>query len=150
MLAPPRSQSDEPKRNVVALVYDRMTSAVKVQVVRDFLLLSGSFPVSYSDEVGLMDKKLMEELNVTEAVPGSPIDLYIVYKTEKAWLETPSGITRVERDLCPADGSQRISGEPGVGYFLKPQGRTGANMTLRYLSRSYPRGKGFVQPWLLN
>lgn len=142
--------TNDPKRNVVAIVYARMTESVKAQVVRDFLLLSGEFAVSYSDKEGLMDKRLMDALNVTEAVPGSPIDLYIVYKVDDVWPTTPPDVVRVERDLCPDDASPKLSGESGVGYYIKPQGRTGANLTLRYLSRAYPRGRGFVQPWLLN
>ena len=142
--------TNEPKREVVCIVYETMNESVKVQVLRDFLRLSCEFAVSIADPKGLMDKALLDEIGITQALPGSPVALYVVYKTGEKWPQTPNEIPRVERDLCPPDGSPTLSGEPRVGYFLKPQGRSGANLTMRYLNRSYPRGRGFVQPWLQN
>jgi hypothetical protein len=142
--------TNEPKREVVGIVYDRMTESVKAQVLRDFLRLTGEFQVSYSDQKGLMETSIFDILNVTKASEGSPIALFIVYKTGEEWPESPLEVPRIERDLCPPDGSPSLSGEPRVGYFIKPQGRTGANLTLRYLNRAYPRGRGLLQPWLQN
>lgn len=139
-----------PKRNVVLLVYDKMTESVKAQILRDLLLLSGSFLVSYRDKQGLVDDSILNQIGVIKAEDTAPDDLIIVYKTGAKWPVYDKMITTVERDLCPNDNGQRLDDEPRIGYYLKPQGRNGANLTERYLNRAYPKGKGFVMPWLLN
>jgi hypothetical protein len=134
--------------NCVGIVYDEMNQSVEAQVTRDFLLLSGEFSdLAYFDQKGEMSASLMEELGIpkTDALPN----LYVVYKTGEKWPYTDPGITRVERDLKPEVKGPLLDCNPQVGYFLKPQGRSGANLTERYLNRSYPRGRGVVNPLML-
>ncbi len=134
--------------NSVGIVYDQMNDSVKTQVVRDFLMLSAEFSdLAYNDAGGSMDKSYMEQLGIP-ATDDPPV-LYVVYKTEDAWPQTPGNVPRVERDLRPDDVGPRLDGSPSVGYYLKPQGRSGANLTERYLNRSAPRGKGVVNPLVL-
>lgn len=134
--------------NSVGIIYDQMTDSVKTQIVRDFLMLSGEFSdLAYHDPAGSLDKTYMDELGIP-ATDDPPV-LYVVYKTEDAWPKTPPNVPRVERDLKPANAGTSLSGEPAPGYYLKPQGRSGANLTERYLNRSAPRGKGVVNPLVL-
>ena len=93
--------TNEPKRNVVLIVYDRMNDSVKAQIVRDFLILAGSFAVSFEDEQGLMDAGILDAIGVTKAIPKSPISLIIVYKVGSEWPEYDRTTTHVERDLSP-------------------------------------------------
>ena len=134
--------------NSVGIVYDKMTDAVKTQVVRDFLILSGEFSdLACCDTAGLMDTSYLEQLGVP--MTDNPPVVYIVYKTESAWPQTPPNVQRVERDLKLYDDSPKFSTSPSPGYYLKPQGRDGANLTERYLNRSYPKGRGVVNPLVL-
>lgn len=136
--------------NIVGILYDRMTDDVKAQITRDFLLLGCEFrDIAFLDKDGAMDSALMAELEIPRVTEGKPT-LYIVYKTGKEWPDSPSDVVRVERDLCPSDVANKLDPTPRVGYYLKPQGRTGANLTERYLNRSYPKGKGFVNQWMLH
>lgn len=134
--------------NSVGIVYDKMNDNVEAQVTRDFLLLSGEFTgLAYFDPKGEVSAEIMYELGIPKTeVP--PI-LYVVYKTGDEWPSTDPSIQRVERDLKPEVNGPRLNPEPRIGYFLKPQGRSGANLTERYLNRSYPRGRGVIDPLML-
>lgn len=134
--------------NSVGIVYDKMNDNVEAQVTRDFLLLSGEFTdLAYFDPKGEVSAEIMYELGIPKTeVP--PI-LYVVYKTGDEWPSTDPSIQRVERDLKPEVNGPRLDTEPRIGYFIKPQGRSGANLTERYLNRSYPRGRGVVDPMML-
>lgn len=133
----------------VGIVYDQMTTDVQAQIVRDFLILSCEFDdLGYLDPSGQVDTSIMEELGVPKGV-GIP-ELYIVYKTGKVWPTTDRSVERVERDLSPPNANITLSGEPRIGYYLKEQGRPGANLTERYLNRSHPQGRGFVSQWMLH
>lgn len=124
--------------NSVGIVYTEMNDSVKAQLVRDFLILSGEFTdIAYFDQSGSVDKSIMEELGIpkTNTLPV----LYLVYKTGESWPYTDSSVPVVQRDLKPPNVGPNLDPEPRVGYYLKPQGRDGANLTERYLNRVYPR-----------
>lgn len=134
--------------NSVGIVYDEMTDSVEAQITRDFLLLSGEFSdLAYFDQKGEVSKEIMDQLGIPKT--EIPPILYVVYKTGDEWPSTDHTIERVERDLKPDVQGPKLYGDPKVGYFLKPQGRPGANLTERYMNRSYPRGKGVVNPLML-
>ena len=134
--------------NSVGIVYDQMNDNVEAQVTRDFLLLSGEFKdLAYFDQKGEVSTEIMYELGIPKT--DVPPILYVVYKTTDEWPQTDPSVQRVERDLKPEVNGPRLDADPRIGYFLKPQGRSGANLTERYLNRSYPRGRGVINPLML-
>jgi hypothetical protein len=77
-------------------------------------------------------------------------ELYLVYKTGAEYPKHPTDAPTVERDLKIHDDELRLDGEARIGYYLKPQGRDGPNRTEQYLTRQYPRGRGYIDPFLSN
>ena len=130
--------------NCVGIVYDELNSTVEVQIVRDLLVLGGQWDIAVNDLGGKVDPKLFSEMGIPQVT--SPIELCIVYKFGKDWPEHPEGVETVERDLHVSDVEVGLDPEVKIGYYLKPQGRDGANLTERYLNRSYPRGRGIIDP----
>ncbi len=128
----------------VGLIYDQMNLDVQTQIVRDLLVLAGDFKFDVFDQQQQFDTNLLKQLELksTEIPPS----LYIVYKTGETWPKSPAGITTVQRDMCPPQEKMSLDPNPKIGYYLNPQGRDGANLTERYLNRSYPRGNGVVNP----
>lgn len=139
--------------SVVAIYYDQMNQNVTAQIVRDFLVLSNEFPgLQYLDPNGQVDKSLMQALHIELAPQSKPVNLYVVYKCGKEYPDVPENeIRKVYRDLSPDDVRTKITqNDPDkIGYYLKPQGRTGANLTERYLNRAYPKGRGVTDPLVL-
>lgn len=139
--------------HTVKLFYDTLDSQVQAQIVRDLLVMGGEWEMGISmKDVPEADKNalmpFLEELGIPESF-GNP-ELYIVYKTGDDWPPHPTDCPVVERDLSPGESDISLDGEARIGYFLKPQGRDGANLTERYLNRSYPKGRGYVDPILLS
>ena len=139
--------------HTVKLFYDVLDSQVQAQVVRDLLVMGGEWEVGVSmKDVPDADKNtlmpFLEELGIAESF-GNP-ELYLVYRTGAEWPPHPTDCPVVERDLAPGESDISLDGEARIGYFLKPQGRDGANLTERYLNRSYPRGKGYIPNGLID
>lgn len=134
----------------VLILYDTMTEAVKVHITRDFLLLAGEFTgLAYLDPAGQVDQALMEKLGVERAPADTEPIMNLVYKVVD-WPEVDEVVPTVKRDLSPQVNIQRvIQQDNNMGHPLKPQGRPGANLTERYLNRSYPKGRGVHNPLVL-
>lgn len=131
----------------VGIIYDEMTEDVKAQITRDLIILNAEWDFDLVDPAGKLDISILDMLGLKTTVELPSI--YVVYKTGDEWPPSPLGVERVERDMCPSDGSPRLDPNAHVGYHLKPQGRDGASLTERYLHRSYPRGRGIVDPFVL-
>lgn len=131
--------------NAVGIQYDQMTGDVEVQVLRDLMILQGTFgDVWVSDPAGKMDAEMLKRIGVG-LTPDAP-QLIINYKVGPEFLHTDPNMEVVERDLSPPNGAQKLDGEERVGYYLKPQGRDCTNFTELYLNRSHPRGNGVTDP----
>jgi len=130
---------------VVGLIYDQMTDDVKAQIVRDLLILNGRWDVAARDVTGNFDMSVLAGIGVAVETEKLP-ELYVVYKTGKEWPKSPTGIPAVNRDMCPDTTTDTLDFNEKVGYYLKPQGRDGANLTEMYLNRAYPKGNGVVDP----
>ena len=138
--------------STIGIAYDQMNESVYAQIVRDFLCLASEFPgLKYSDPAGQMNKSIMEDLGIDNAGPNDVPTLNIVYKVGTEYPEYDERIRTVRRDLCPHDTAPSLTqnDDNKVGYYLKPQGRAGANLTERYLNRSYPKGRGVTNPLVL-
>jgi len=134
--------------NVVGIIYDRMTDQVELQICRDLMLLKGEFPdLSVHDPAGKMDEAMLSAVGVPATLDEA--QTVIVYKTGPDWPEVDPNIDVIERDLCPGDGAPKLDGDERPGYYLRPQGRDGANLTDVYLNRSYPRGNGVTDPLVI-
>ena len=138
--------------HTVKLFYDTLDSQVQAQIVRDLLVMAGEWEVGVNmQDLPDADQNILapflEELGVPKSFGQA--ELYMVYKTGEDWPQHPSDCPTVERDLAPQASEMTLSGEPHIGYFLKPQGRDGANLTERYLNRSYPKGRGYIDPILI-
>lgn len=143
----PTVQETETKsNNVVGLYYEAYNPDVQIQVLRDLMALSSQFGPDFSvnDTKGLVPKEMLEDLQLK--ADNSPPDLAIRYKVGDSWPKVPTGIEVVDRNLTPDVNNIRLEQDAGDPNYLKPQGRDGANLTERYLSRSYPRGKGVSDP----
>ena len=129
------------------LFYDCLDEQVIAQIVRDLLVMGGEWEVGV-DLRNLPDadqntlKPFLAELGIAPSF-GKP-ELYLVYKTGDEYPQHPIDCPVVERDLNPTGSDLRLDTEARIGYYLKPQGRDGANLTERYLNRSYPKGRGYV------
>ncbi len=135
--------------NIVGLYYEAISPNVQAQILRDLLVLSSEFDGDFvvNDTKGMVTPQLLDDLNLSTS--ASPPSLAIRYKTGDKWPEVPMGIEVVDRDLQPQTAPANIDGTERVGYYLKPQGRDGASLTERYLNRSYPRGRGIVDPFIV-
>jgi len=132
---------------ILGIYYDKLTSSIAAQIVRDLLAVSREYEFSVLDTGGKFEKSLLQELGIPFAETGKP-ELAVVYKEGEAWPAYPEDTTLVKRDLMISKKKQTLSTENKIGYFLKPQGRVGPNLTERYLNRAYPKGKGFIDPAL--
>lgn len=131
----------------VGIQYDEMTDAVELQILRDFMLLKGEWPdVWVNDPAGEMDEQMLAQIGVSKTT--DPPSLVINYKVGPEFLHVNTNRTVVERDLCPKDVSPKLDGDAHVGYYMRPQGRDGANLTEMYLNRSHPRGNGSFNPMI--
>jgi hypothetical protein len=135
--------------NIVGLYYETISSNVQAQILRDLLVLSAEFDGDFvvNDTQGMVPKELLEDLHLSTT--SSPPSLAVRYKTGEEWPKVPMGIEVVDRDLQPKTAPANIDTSEHVGYYLKPQGRDGASLTERYLNRSYPRGRGIVDPFIV-
>jgi hypothetical protein len=131
----------------VAVVYDCMNSQVELQILRDFSILAHDYPVALVDPKRQVNTALMDEAGIN--ITLDPPVLCIVYRTGEEWPEPLPGIPRVARDLKPTTLKSPIDPNPKVGYYLRPQGRDGANLTEVYLNRAHPRGNGVTDALLL-
>lgn len=131
-------------KNVVGFAFDEFTDDVQAQLVRDLLILLGTWDVVISDPDMMLTDELLSQLGVVRS--GDAPTLQLVYKVGNSWPETISGIPTVKRDLRPDSIGPCLNGEDHVGYYLKPQGRESSNRTEQYLNRAYPKGKGVVNP----
>lgn len=133
-------------RHSIGFVYSALNSDVHAQIVRDLLVLSGEWDIEVYDPKNEFSELLGQlQIPKTEEKP----ELYIIYRTEKEWPESPGDGIKVQRDLKPSGKDIMLNGEPRVGYFLKPQGWDGPNLTERYLNRPYPKGMGVVDPFMI-
>jgi hypothetical protein len=130
--------------NVVSLVYDELDSQVQGQIIRDLLALSKQRPLVNTDDPELLPILNALHVQTTTTKPS----LVVLYRVKK-WLAAPRGVTLIKRDLKPRRLDFKIDGNPHVGYYLREQGRPGANLTERYLTRTAPAGKGIVDPLLI-
>lgn len=129
----------------VGILYDQMTDTVELQVLRDLMVLKGTWPdVWVNDPANQMDEQLLDQIGVSKT-KDQPV-IVISYKVGPNFVNINPGRTVVERDLSPEDGTQHLDSEPRPGFYLRPQGRDGANLTDLYLNRSHPRGTGIVDP----
>lgn len=124
----------------VGLVYDRMDSRVELQVLRDVITLSQKWNIAVNDAGGNVNLELLR-LSGVELTDDEPV-LYLVYKTGEEWPYSEPGVQVVRRDLQIKKADTHMNPNPEVGYFLRPQGRDGANLTELYLNRTAPRGNG--------
>jgi hypothetical protein len=132
----------------VGIQYDRMNGDVEVQVLRDLMILNGTFgDVWVSDPAGQMDPEMLKRINVN--VTTDAPELIINYKVGSEFLPTDPNMEVVERDLSPANGAPKLDGEEHIGYYLKPQGRDCTNFTELYLNRAHPRGNGVTDPLVI-
>lgn len=131
----------------IGLVYDKMTDQVELQVLRDLMLLQGQWKIAVSDPQGLMDVAMLAELGIEKT--DQPPELIINYKVGPDFKPAPSQIEEVRRDLCPPDNGPHLDPNEHQGYYLKPQGRDGTNLTELYLNRSHPRGNGVTDPFVV-
>jgi len=129
----------------VGIQYDEMTDAVELQVLRDLMILTGEWKdIWVNDPAGQMDEQMLAQIGVSKTRDQPTI--VINYKVGPEFKHVDTDRIVVERDLAPRDEAPRLDGDPGIGYYLKPQGRDGANLTELYLNRSHPRGNGVVDP----
>jgi len=133
--------------STVGLVYDKLTDDVLAQIVRDLLILQGGWDFDVNDVSKEISPGWIASLGLGETLT-SP-DLYVVYKVGDTWPEVPNGSQCVKRDLKVTDAGIGLDPGPKVGYYLKPQGRTGSNLTERYLNRAYPKGRGVIDPLVM-
>ena len=138
-----------PTSNVVGLYYDTYGPNVQVQILRDLLALEVEFDGDFDvyDDKGMVPPQLLEDLHLTKS--GSPPTLAIRYRVGDEWPKVPQGIEIVDRDLHQENAPANLDTSQHVGYYLRPQGRDGASLTERYLSRAYPRGSGVTDTMLL-
>jgi hypothetical protein len=134
---------------IVGLYYDAYDQSIQAQILRDLLTLSVQFGAfSVNDTGGMVPKAMLEDLGLTK--DGGPPELCIRYKTGEDWPETPRKVETVDRDLNPGTAEIRLHDqENNPGYYLRPQGRDGANLTDRYLNRSAPTGQGIASPLIM-
>lgn len=133
--------------DVVGFAFNEFNDNVRSQLVRDLLILRGEWEFDVSDPQGVLTDDFLEKLDLVRS--REKPTLVIVYKTGKDWPKVSYSIPKVERDLEPTSEEISIDPNPGVGYYLKEQGRDGANRTEQYLNRMYPRGKGVTNPLVL-
>jgi len=135
-----------PRSNIVGLYYEAYNPDVQIQILRDLIALSAEFGPDFSvnDRGGMVPKEMLEDLHLR--TDNSPPDLAIRYKVGDTWPKVPTGIEIVDRNLTPDVSRIVLEQDAGDPNYLKPQGREGANLTERYLNRTYPRGKGIVDP----
>jgi hypothetical protein len=131
--------------NVVGLLYDKMTDNVEIQVLRDLMILMGDYPaLLVNDGPGKMDPSMLAELGISST--DEDPQLIINYKVGSRFLPVDNNVDVVERDLNPINDSPQLDGHGRPGFYLRPQGRDGANLTELYLNRSHPRGHGITDP----
>ena len=131
--------------NCVGIQYDKMTGDVEVQVLRDLMILQGTFgDIWVNDPAGEMDTEMLKRIEVS-VTPDPPVIL-INYKVGPDFLHVDPNMEVVERDLSPPNGAPKLDGDERVGYYLKPQGRDCTNFTELYLNRAHPRGNGVTDP----
>jgi len=131
----------------IGIVYDKMSSQVEIQILKDLMLLSRQWDIKYVDEGQKLDPSLMAQAGL-EASDDMPT-MWLVYKTGASYPPVPvefelgeAQTPVVYRDLEVKISEPRIDGTPRSGHYLKEQGRDGADLTDLYLNRQYPRGKG--------
>jgi hypothetical protein len=132
--------------NVVGIVADKVNEDVKAQVVRDLIILSAQWDLVVNADPEFADDRMLEKLGIDRS--DAPPTIMVIYKAGDKWPETELDCPVVKRDLKPAASAGRLDGDPHVGYYLRPQGRDGANLTEMYLNRAYPKGKGVVNPMI--
>lgn len=125
---------------VVGLVYDVMDSTIEIQALRDLILLSADMDIKVNDYGRKIEPELLQEAGL-ETTDAQPV-LNIVYKVGDEWPYYDPDIQIVKRDLQAKDCAPRLDPRPRPGYFLREQGRPGANLTELYLNRTAPRGNG--------
>lgn len=130
--------------NVVGFAFTEFNDNVRTQLVRDMLILLGTWQFKVSDPQAVLTDSLLSHLGL-ERTTDKPTIL-LVYKTTQVWPKTPYSTPSVRRDLQPSDVEIGLDPTPAVGYYLKEQGRDGANRTEQYLNRMHPKGKGIVNP----
>ena len=130
--------------NVVSLIYDVLNSQVQGQIVRDLLALKSYDPFVNTKDIELYG--LLDALGIAKT--DQPPSLKIIYRVTNWPAPMPTG-TLVKRDLKPSPLETKIDPNPQIGYYLTEQGRSGANLTERYLNKNAPRGRGIVDPMIL-
>lgn len=127
--------------NVVKiLTTDTDDNNFKAQVIRDIVLLQAEWPLALSADSQISpDLAFALKLDIVSKSP----ELCLVYSTDGRWPKVDDCKRVVRRDLfvTPSEGGILDAG-PHVGYYLKPQGRFGPNLTQQYLNRAYPKGRG--------
>lgn len=124
----------------VGLVYDDMSSSVELQILRDLTTIAQQWPIEVTDNGGRLDLGLLRHAGLT--ITREPAVLNLVYKTGDEWPYVDPEVQAVYRDLQVKKTAPNIGKSSEVGYYLRPQGRDGANLTELYLNRTAPRGNG--------
>jgi hypothetical protein len=130
--------------SVVGFLFTEFNDNVRSQLVRDLMILKGTWDFAVSDPEAMLTDDFLSKLDLvrTQEKPT----LLLVYKTTKDWPKFPYSIPTVKRDLEPSSAEIMLDPNPHVGYYLKDQGRDGANRTEQYLNRMHPSGKGIINP----
>lgn len=126
----------------VGLVYDVMDSTIELQILRDLMTLKAEFPIAVNDMGRRISPGLLEEAEIDET--SDPPVLNLVYKVGPEWPYFDPDLQAVKRDLQVKECAPRLDPTPKPGYYLREQGRPGANLTELYLNRSAPRGNGLA------
>ncbi len=124
----------------VGLVYDVMDSTIELQILRDVLMLKTEFNIAVNDLGRKVSPGLLDEAEIAQT--DAPPVLNLVYKVIEEWPYYDPNIQVVKRDLQVKTCSPRLDHKPRPGYYLREQGRDGANLTELYLHRTAPRGNG--------
>jgi hypothetical protein len=127
-------------RYTVGLVYEDFNSQVELQILRDLWVLQQKWDLAVRDYGGRVSSELLRlsNLETTEDEAG----LNLVYKTGEEWPYADPDVQQVRRDLEVKEADIGLDPNPKIGYYLRPQGRDGANLTELYLNRTAPRGNG--------
>lgn len=132
---------------VVGLVYDKLTSDLEANIMRDLLILNAKFPLEVNDYGHQIDPAYLDEAQIERS--GEPPVLNIVYRTEREWPYSDPGVPVIKRDLFQPVAKPNVDPNPKPGYALREQGRDGANLTELFLNRTAPRGNGLSDAFVV-
>lgn len=125
---------------VVGVVYEEFDDRIQLQVLRDLWVLTRQWPIAINDYQGRISDELLRLSNVETT--DEPASLNLVYKVGPEWPYADPDVQQVRRDLELKVKETRLNPNAEVGYYLREQGRDGANLTELYLNRTAPRGNG--------